>query len=106
MAAGERAVVSRHVLPETRALAALGLFDLLTSVYVIASHRADEANPLFSALLHRYGPWGFVAGKALLLAVPLAIAEYARAHRPRFVQTALRVGIVMYVVLLVYAYYR
>jgi hypothetical protein len=80
-----------YVLPETRALAALGLFDLLATVYLIASHKAHEANPLFDSILHSFGPNGFVVFKALLLAIPLIIAEKARSRSPVFVRRALQV---------------
>lgn len=95
---------SRFVLPETRALAILGCFDLLTTVYLLATHKAHEANPVMGTILADFGPFGFAALKALLLAVPLTIAELARKHSPVFVPRALRVGLITYVVLLLFAY--
>lgn len=95
---------NRYVLPETRALAAIGCVDLLATIYLIAKHQAHEANPLFATLLDRFGPFGFAFGKALLLAVPLTIAELARRHNPNFVRRALRIGVVLYVLLLLFAY--
>jgi hypothetical protein len=96
---------SRFVLPETRALAALGLFDLLATVYLIATHKAHEANPLFATIMTAFGPTGFVVCKALLLAVPLIIAEKARSRSPVFVRRALQVGLIAYVLLLLFAYH-
>jgi hypothetical protein len=57
-----------------------------------------------SAVLQRSGPAGLAAFKALLLAIPLVIAELARSHSPIFVPRALRVGIFAYVLLLLIAY--
>jgi hypothetical protein len=94
------------VLPETRAIAALGLFDLLATVFLIATHRAHEANPLFAAIFTNLGPTGFVIFKALLLGGPLVIAELARKRSPVFVRSALRVGLVAYLILLLYAYHQ
>ncbi len=94
----------QFVLPETRAIAALGLFDLLATVYLIASHKANEANPLFATIMASFGSTGFVVFKALMLAVPLIIAEKARQRSPVFVRRALQVGLIAYVVLLLFAY--
>jgi hypothetical protein len=94
----------RFVLPETRALAVLGCFDLLATVFLLATHKAQEANPIMAGILARFGPVGFAFLKALLLAIPLVIAELARKHSPIFVPRALRVGLVVYIVLLLFAY--
>jgi hypothetical protein len=88
---------SRYVLPETTALALIGCVDLIITVALIAPGRAREANPVMARLLEMFGPWGFVIGKALFLAIPLLIAEYARKRHPEFVRRALRVGILLYV---------
>src|SRR5579871_6499510 len=86
----------RYVLPETTALALIGCADLLATIYLIATRRAHEANPLFGPVLDRYGPAGFALAKALLLGVPLVIAEMARRRNPTFVRRALRIGIAAY----------
>ncbi len=95
---------SRFVLPETRALAALGCFDLLATIFLIASHRAQEGNALMSSVLEHFGPAGLSLVKTLLLAIPLVIAEAARKRSPVFVPRALRIGLVAYVILLLFAY--
>ena len=95
---------SRFVLPETRALAVLGCFDLLATIFLIASHRAQEGNALMSSVMERFGPAGLSLVKALLLAIPLIIAEAARKRSPIFVPRALRIGLVAYVLLLLFAY--
>jgi hypothetical protein len=94
----------RFVLPETRALAVLGCFDLLATIFLLATHKAQEANPIMAGILARFGPAGFAVLKGLLLGVPLVIAEMARKRSPIFVPRALRVGLVAYVVLLLFAY--
>lgn len=86
----------RYVLPETVAIAAVGGADLLWTVYLLASGEAYEANPLMASILHAWGPGGFVLAKALLLAVPLTVAEGARHRHPAFVRGALRVALALY----------
>ncbi len=95
---------SAHVLPETRAIAVLGCFDLLATVFLLGTRRAMEANPLATVMLAHFGPAGFALFKAMALAVPLTIAELARRKRPIFVQKALRIGLYAYLVLLLFAY--
>jgi hypothetical protein len=92
------------VLPETRAIALVGCFDLLITFFLIATHRAQEANPLMSSVFTRYGPAGLALLKAAFLAVPLTIAECARSRSPLFVPKALRVGLALYMLLLLFAY--
>ncbi len=94
----------RYVLPETRALAALGCTDLLATVYLLATHRAAEANPLAAAALSAGGIWGFAAFKFLLLAVPLGLAEWLRSRRPLVARNLLRVVLIAYLALLARAY--
>ncbi len=93
-----------HVLPETRALAVIGCADLLATVYFVSTEQASEANPLMAGILENSGPIGFVVFKALMLGIPLIIAELARKQSPHFVQKALKIGVGAYVVLLGYAY--
>ena len=97
-------ITRRVVLPETRALAVLGCFDLLATVFLISTNRAHEANSVMAVILGRFGPGGFALVKALMLGVPLSIAESARKQSPVFVQRALRVGLITYVALLLLAY--
>lgn len=80
---------------ETWALFAIGLADLATTIIFIKHHGALEANPLFQ----RYWEMGlaaFITAKIALLVAPLAILEWARARRPRFVSFALRGAIGAY----------
>lgn len=100
----KRSVARDFVLPETTTLVAIGCVDLLLTIYLIATRKAYEGNPLMMAVGNAFGVYGFVAAKALLLAVPLTIAELARRRNPVFVKKALRVGVILYVALLAYAW--
>jgi hypothetical protein len=97
---------SRYVLPETTLLAVIGCVDLLSTIYLVATQQAIEANPLMSGILRLFGPLGFIAVKALLLAVPLTIVEIARPRHPRFVRSALRFAIVLYLGIYAVAFLR
>jgi hypothetical protein len=77
----------QYVLPETTALVVIGCLDLLSTVYLVGTKRASELNPLMLWLLQTFGSNGFVLGKALLLGIPLMIAERARRHNPAFVRS-------------------
>ncbi len=92
------------MLPETRAIAALGSADLLATVYLVATNSAHEANPLAVSALRMFGPVGLVVFKVVLLAVPLTIAELYRPIKPVLVTAGLRVVLVAYLVLLALAY--
>ena len=87
---------TKRIARETWALAFIGGLDLITTIVFIRHQGAEEANPLF----HRYWQMGipvFVLAKMILLLIPLAVLEWARQRRPRFVRIALRVGITAYV---------
>lgn len=87
------------VAPESLALAALCLLDLATTLLWVSRHGAAEGNPLMAWFLTHGGIPGFVLAKCALLIVPLAIMEWARRRRPRFVQAILRCGIAAYIAL-------
>jgi len=94
------------VLPETIALAMIGCCDLMFTIYLLATGQAWEANPLMASILHSAGPHAFIAIKGLLLAGPLAVAEFARREREGFVRAALRIGIILYLTMFAVAYIR
>src|SRR5262245_56389200 len=96
----------RFVLPETTAIASLGAFDLMSTIYFLATGQAREANPFMQNVLLHTGPPGFIVVKALFLAGPLVIAEIARRERPDFVRMALRFAAVAYAIALIVAYSR
>ena len=84
--------------PQTMTLAAIGIADLVTTLLFIGAAGAGEANPLMAPLL-QLGPIVFIQAKLLLLLAPLAVLEWARRYRPRFVHRAVNCGIAAYVVL-------
>ncbi|NLI01672.1 MAG: hypothetical protein GX446_19550 [Chthonomonadales bacterium] len=90
---------ARYVLPETVAIAAVALADLLVTSWLLASGAAYEGNPLMAHALRRWGPQGLIGAKAILIGIPLAVAETARRRNPVLVRSLLRAGLVLYVVL-------
>ena len=97
-------VKSNHVLPESTMLVILGGVALLSTLYLIATHQAVEANPFMRFFLQMGGPIGVIIAKALLLAVPIALAEWARKKHEDFVKKALKIGVAAYAILLLLAY--
>lgn len=87
---------AQYVLPETVAIAIIGLLDMCSTVYLLATGRAAEANPLLAAVLGTFGIAGFIIAKALLIGGPVAGLEWARSRKPEFVRFALRLGIILY----------
>lgn len=86
-----------NVLPETTGLVIIGAVDLLTTLFWLGRGEAYEANYLFNIILKDYGPIGFITAKAMLLALPLCVAELARKQNERFVKLALRICIILYI---------
>ena len=84
--------------PQTVALAAIGIADLISTLFFIGIANAAEANPLMSRIL-QWGPAAFVQAKLLLLIVPLVILELARRRNPIFVARAVNAAIVAYIAL-------
>lgn len=80
---------------ETRTLALIGLSDLGLTMYLLHTGTFTEGNPI----LHYYLAAGisvFVAAKLLLTLGPLTVLELLRPQSPRFVRSALRAGIGLY----------
>lgn len=72
------------------------LLDLVATIWLVATHRAIEGNPVMSFYLDQ-GWLMLIGAKTLLIVFPIFIAEWGRRYRPAFVRRALRVAIVMYV---------
>lgn len=81
----------------TIALTTIGLFDLVTSLYIL-NQGFHEGNPLF-AWLAGFGSFPFAIGKILFLAIPITILEYARLYRPRTADLGSWIAFGAYVVL-------
>jgi hypothetical protein len=74
--------------------------DLLSTLFLLRQHGADEGNSLMSFYL-QHGTGTFIAAKCLMFIPALLIAEWYRRRNPRLISTTLRGVIVMY--LLFYA---
>lgn len=83
------------VARESLVLAAICLADLITTLWFVHHEGASEGNPLMNYYLEQ-GVIPFIAAKCVLVLMPLAVLEWARRRKPRFVQAMLRVGIVLY----------
>jgi hypothetical protein len=92
---GEEAM---RVSRETWLVTALCLADLLSTLFLVHRHGADEGNTLMSYYLH-LGTGAFVAAKCMLFVPALLIAEWYRRRNPRLVAATLQGVIVMYVTL-------
>jgi hypothetical protein len=86
-----------RVSSETWIVAALCAADLLSTLFLVRQHGADEGNSLMSFYL-QHGTGTFIAAKCLLFVPALLIAEWYRRRNPRLISTSLRGVIVMYLV--------
>ena len=82
---------------ETWLLGLICLADMISTLLLVHSGAAVEANPVLSFFLDRGGVW-FVIAKSLLFLGPLFVLELLRRRRPESVTRILRVGIVLYLV--------
>lgn len=92
-------MLNRPVRLSTACLATLGLFDLVSTV-ALFGRSFSEGNPIFSRLAH-LGPWAFVLGKAIFLAGPILILEFARKSHPRSAEQATWIAFAAYAFLYV-----
>jgi hypothetical protein len=99
-------MLRRPVLPESLAIACIGCVDLVVTLALIAGGIAREGNPLMGWVLVHHGPIGLVAAKALLISLPIVLAEAAATRRVQFVRPALRATAALYTILLSIAYAR
>lgn len=75
-----RRILSLHVLPANAVLLAVGLADLVSTVFWVSTGRAVEVNPIMAAVL-RLGIWPFVAAKLSTLAAYVGVLEWYRRRR-------------------------
>ena len=93
----------RRILPETIILGVLGTLDNLSTVWLLHSGLAVEANPLLSWASERSLLLFFIVKMAAVLG-PLAWMEFLHNKQPEstnFLRSALRVGIAAYVMIYV-----
>jgi hypothetical protein len=79
-------------------LGAVGLVDLVTTLYMLEHGDSGEANPLMAPLL-AHGVAVLIATKLGLTLVPLSYLEWARHRRPAFVLGAQRAAVAGYLFL-------
>jgi hypothetical protein len=80
---------------ESIVLSTICLADLASTIFLVSYRGAEEGNPLMNYYLHQgIGP--FIFAKLILFVIPLCVAEWARRHRPKFVQQALRFAVGAY----------
>ena len=84
---------------EAVALSALCLADMGSTMWLVLSGVAVEANPIVGYYMS-HGTWVFAAAKVFMLVGPLIVLEWIRQQKPLFVRNMMRVGLVLY--LLVY----
>ncbi|HEV2473018.1 MAG TPA: DUF5658 family protein [Chthonomonadales bacterium] len=92
-AAGLRLTLSE----ETGILAAIGIADTISTVLLVASGRAVEANPIMKFYMGA-GLISFVVSKLILVVSPLVALELLRRRRPKSVKLLMRVGIALYII--------
>jgi hypothetical protein len=80
---------------EGKLLIAICFVDLMTTLWFVHFHGAQEANPLMRQFLEK-SVLLFIIAKAAFCLGPLAIIEWARGRNPAFVQGAMRAGIFLY----------
>ena len=80
---------------ESMILAAICAADLVTTLWFVNVTGGAEANPLMRYYLERSTAL-FVLAKVVLVCGPLAVLEWARRMRPRFVTGMLRTAIALY----------
>lgn len=83
---------------ESWILAAICAADLVTTLWFVNVYGGAEANPLMRYYLERSTAL-FVLAKIVLVCGPLAVLEWARHMRPRFVTGMLRTAIALYLCL-------
>ena len=84
-----------HLSRESKILAGICLLDLASTVWLITSGMAREANPILGFYLDQ-GLACFIVMKFLLVVAPVYALEMLRVSRPRFIRGLLRAGIVLY----------
>src|ERR1043166_1808012 len=80
---------------ESALIIAICVADLVTTLWFVRGHGAQEANPLMRLFLEQ-GIIAFILAKCAFCVGPLALIEWARKQHPFFVTCALRTGILLY----------
>ena len=80
---------------EAAALSALCLADMGSTIWLVKSGLAVEANPIVGFYMS-HGTWVFAAAKVFMLVGPLIVLEWVRQKKPLFVRNMMRAGLVLY----------
>ena len=80
---------------ESKILAGICLLDLVSTVWLVISGMAGEANPILRFYLDQGLAW-FILMKCLLVIAPVYVLEMLRERRPRFIRGLLRACIALY----------
>jgi hypothetical protein len=89
-------IKQRGLSNESYIILVICTFDLVATIWLVATNRAIEGNPVMSFYLDQ--GWDALIGVKLLLVIfPLFIAEWGRRYRPKFVRRMLRLAIAVYV---------
>ena len=85
------------MLPANAILLAVGLADLLTTLFWLTTGRAVEVNPIMAAVL-RAGVWPFVITKLSTLVAFVGVVEwYRRRRNPVFARVVGNITLIGYV---------
>ena len=80
---------------ESKILIGICLLDMISTVWLVTSGMAGEANPVMDFYLNT-GLFWFILMKSLLVIAPVFVLELLRTRRPRFIRGLLRAGIALY----------
>jgi Ca2+/H+ antiporter len=80
---------------ESLIVAALCVLDLISTIYLVQNHQAQEGNVVMDFYLQQ-GIGAFVGAKCMLFVPALVIAEWYRRRNSRLVIRTLRLVIVLY----------
>jgi hypothetical protein len=87
------------IIWEIRLLALVCLLDLISTMWLLKTGSAVEANPVMEFYLAHGGTLCFIVMKAFLFIAPLFILEQIRKRKPIFIRTLIRSYLAAYVVL-------
>ena len=90
-----KVALKNYVLPETILMVALCTFDTLYTLFCVRAGLAEETNPFLRHTLANSNA-AFLLVKGASFLVPLTLLEFIRAHRPKFVEKAMRFGFMAY----------
>ena len=85
------------VLRESYVLGLICVADMISTILLVRSGKAMEANPILAPFM-AHGIGYFLVAKTMLDVIPLFLLELIRSKQPLFVKKMLRVGIAAYLI--------